>query len=145
MLLLTRKPGQSITIQPEQGMDVATPIGTLFSDGPIEISVNWVMHGKVSIGIAAHRQLCILRNELLLRDSFPVDISTNNNWRDALARNVFALRVQHKWSTQQLADETQLAFTTICALERGLGFIDLDDLERLASALAVSVRLLLKD
>jgi len=145
MLLLTRKSGQSITIQPGSGMDDATPIGTIFSDGPIEIKINWVMRGSVGVGVIAHRQLTILRNEILLYDSFPLDIPENYNWREVLARNVFELREQRKLNRQQLADESHLAITTIYALERGQGFIDMDDLEELANALAVSVKVLLKD
>jgi len=145
MLLLTRKSGQSITIQPGQGMDDATPIGTIFSAGPIEVKVNWVTRGSVGLGVTAHRQLTILRNEILLYDSFPLELPENYNWREVLARNVFELRERRKLSTQQLADKSHLAVTTIYALERGQGFIDLDDLEELANALAVNVKELLKD
>ena len=146
MLLLTRKLGQAITIHPELGMDLATPVGDLFTHGPIEIRVNRILSGGVTMGIAAHRQFRILRDELLpYVDIHPVLISSNSTCREILARNVFALRVQRKWDTQQLADESQLALTTIYALESGLGLIDLDDLDHLASALKVNLATFLRE
>lgn len=146
MLLLTRKSGQSITIQPEHGMADTTPIGMLFSDGPIEIKVHWVMNNRVSFGIDAHHQLHILRDELVLNDSSSAVIPENYNWRQALAGNMFDLRIQRKLSTQELADKSQLSVTTISALERGqCYFIGLDDLQELARALAVNMRVLLKE
>jgi len=45
----------------------------------------------------------------------------------------------------QLADESQLALTTLFALERGQGIILLEDLDRLARALGVNVGVLLRD
>ena len=145
MLFLTRKPGQSITIQPEEGMDFATPVGALFANGPIEVRVNRINRSGVNIGINAHRQFYILRDELSPPPACPVEIPVNSPSREMLARNVFALRVQRKWSTQDLANDSQLALTTICALESGLGLIDLEDLDRLARALRVNVATLLRE
>jgi len=53
--------------------------------------------------------------------------------------------VQRKWSPHDLANESQLALTTICALENGLGVIDLNDLDQLALALGVKVATLLRE
>lgn len=146
MLLLTRKPGQAITIQPEQGTDFATPVGVLFNQGPIEIRVNRILSGGVTMGITADSQFHILRDELLpYADIHPKIIPRNSSYREILAHNLFTLRVQRQWSVQQLADESQLAITTIFALENGRGLIVLDDLDRLATALAVKLVTLLQD
>lgn len=146
MLLLTRKPGQAITIQPEQGLDFATPVGVLFSHGPIEIRVTQILSGGVRMGITADRQFHILRDELIpYADIHPQVIPRNSSYREILADNLFNIRVQRQWSVQQLADESQLALTTVFALENGRGLIMLDDLDRLASALAVNLSTLLRE
>ena len=54
MLILTRHPGQLITIQPHPSLRPATPIGRVFADGPIEILVARICGNRVSLGIAAH-------------------------------------------------------------------------------------------
>ncbi|GMQ79490.1 MAG: hypothetical protein BMS9Abin02_2087 [Anaerolineae bacterium] len=92
MLILTRKPGQSIKIQPDEKLDPETPVGKLFgrsrrpasrdigtsmcgtsrdtctsmyiADGPIEIIVTQINGGQVKLGIVAHPDLKILRDEL---------------------------------------------------------------------------------
>jgi len=52
MLVLTRKAGETIITQPALGVDLSTPIESLFTHGPIEV------------GIMAHINLTILRDEL---------------------------------------------------------------------------------
>ena len=64
MLILTRHPGQRITLQPHPSLRPATPIGRLFAEGPIEILVTRVCGQRVSLGIAAHAGFLILRNEM---------------------------------------------------------------------------------
>ncbi len=64
MLVLTRKPGQSIKIEPDEGLRPTTPVGRLFADGPMEIVVLRVERNQVKIGITAHSGLKILREEL---------------------------------------------------------------------------------
>ena len=146
MLLLSRKPGQSITIQPDPNLDFTTPLGTLFTDGPIEVQVNQIGKGGVNLGITAHRQFCILRNELTPYPHTPsLVIPVNRTSREILAHNVFALRVQRKLSSEQLAEDAGLALTTVVAVENSLGLIDLNDLDRLAKALQVNVDMLLRD
>lgn len=145
MLYLTRKTGQSITIQPQDGLDFTTSIGELFSHGPIEIKINRVLRGSVRVGIKAHRQLCIHRDENLGRpDVHVVSVPKMMSSCDILATNVFSLRTQRQWNMQELAEQSNLTVTTICALETGLGEIDLEELDNLASALSVSVGFLLK-
>lgn len=64
MLILTRHPGQLITLQPHPSLRPATPIGRLFAEGPIEILVARVCGQRVSLGIAAHEGFLIYRNEV---------------------------------------------------------------------------------
>lgn len=63
MLILTRKPGQMLTIHPQGTLDPATPIGELFRAGPIEVIVSRIYGDKVRIGINAHPGLLITRSE----------------------------------------------------------------------------------
>ncbi len=70
MLVLTRKPGQSIMIEPDATLDLRTPIGELFRAGPIEVVVTHVNHLQVKVGIHAHPRLQILREELV-REKHP--------------------------------------------------------------------------
>lgn len=64
MLVLTRKPGQSITIQLSADVPWKTPVGALFADGPIEVVVNRISGNQVLLGVTAHPKLVILRKEL---------------------------------------------------------------------------------
>lgn len=64
MLVLTRKPGQSIKILPDANLDPKTPVGELLAEGPIEIVVCGVSGGQVKLGVRAHPDLVILRGEL---------------------------------------------------------------------------------
>ena len=64
MLVLTRRPGESIKIKPDAALDPNTPVGSLFADGPIEIIVTQVNGQQVKLGIIAHPDLVILRDEL---------------------------------------------------------------------------------
>jgi len=146
MLYLTRKTGQSITIQPQEGIDFATPIGELFSHGPIEIKIKRVLGDEVRVGIAANHQLSIHRDERLGHpDVHMMSISKAMSTREILATNVYALRTKRQWSMQDLANKSNLTITIVCALELGLGVIDLEDLDNLARALSVSVGFLLNN
>lgn len=64
MLILTRKPGQRIRIVPHPELDPATPIGQIFQDGPIEVTIGGVHQTQVKLGIQADARLLILRDEL---------------------------------------------------------------------------------
>ena len=146
MLVLTRKAGQSITIQPDPRLDYATPVGLLFSDGPIEVEVKQVGRGSVTLGISANKQLSILRDELQPQPGpTQVEIPANRNCHEILAQNVTTLRAQRKLSIEELAHKSGLALTTILGVEKGQGHIELDDLDRIANSLNVSVSGLLRD
>jgi len=64
MLILTRKEGQSIKIKPDEKLSPETPVGTLFADGPIEVKVKRIQGNQVRLGITAHPDLVVLRDEL---------------------------------------------------------------------------------
>lgn len=97
------------------------------------------------MGIAANHQLSIYRDERLGHpDVHMMSIPKAMSTREILATNVFALRTKRQWSMQDLANKSNLTITIVCALELGLGVINLEDLDNLASALSVSVGFLLK-
>jgi len=64
MLILTRKEGQSIKIKPNEKLSRETPVDTLFANGPIEVKVNRIQGNQVRLGIIAHPDLVVLRDEL---------------------------------------------------------------------------------
>lgn len=66
MLIISRKRGQIIRIEPAPGTDPATPIGDIFAQGPIEIIVAQVRGSQIRLGITAPLSFLILRSELLL-------------------------------------------------------------------------------
>lgn len=66
MLIITRKRGQIIRIEPAPGTDPATPIGDIFAQGPIEVIVAQVRGSQIRLGITAPLSFLILRSELLL-------------------------------------------------------------------------------
>ena len=51
MLILTRKPGQVVTINLREDVDLKTPVGELFAQGSIEVMVTAVNGGQVKLGI----------------------------------------------------------------------------------------------
>jgi len=66
MLVLSRKLGQVVRIDLLEGVDPRTPIGDLFAEQPITISITKIHAGQVRIAIAADSRLRILREELCL-------------------------------------------------------------------------------
>ena len=63
MLVLTRKPGQIVEIKPAPSLDLATPIGELFTHGPIEVIALTINGSQVKLGIRADLGFLILRRE----------------------------------------------------------------------------------
>jgi len=53
MLVLTRRPGESILIDIPDDLDPSTPVSALFADGPIEIRVISHKASTIRIGIDA--------------------------------------------------------------------------------------------
>lgn len=64
MLILTRKPGQLLTIEPHKTLDLLTPVYELFAYGPIEVTVLRIRGSQVRLGIQADPRLQVLREEL---------------------------------------------------------------------------------
>lgn len=67
MLILTRKPGQSVCIDLMEDVDPSTPIGDVFSHGPIEIRITHIRNKDVKLGFKADARFLILRLELYQR------------------------------------------------------------------------------
>lgn len=87
MLLLTRKPGQGLTIGPEETLDLSTPIGRLFADGPIRVVVKNVDGEHVRLGVAADVRFLILREELLVRPTAQIDAGARRAQTQSVAIN----------------------------------------------------------
>jgi len=68
MLILTRKPGQVVTIDLREDVDLKTPVGELFAQGSIEVMVTAVNGAQVKLGIRADPRFLILRGELSVRE-----------------------------------------------------------------------------
>ena len=64
MLILTRKPGQVVTIDLLENLDPQTPVGELFVQGPIRIMVTAIQGGQVKLGLSADPRFLILREEI---------------------------------------------------------------------------------
>jgi len=64
MLILTRKPGQSFKIQIQATPNLGTDVGELLGESPIQVVVTQVRGKQVKLGIQAHPNLLILREEL---------------------------------------------------------------------------------
>lgn len=67
MLVLTRKPGQTVIVDLTEGIDPQTPVGELFAGGAIVIRVTDVVGAQVKLGFEADGRFRILREELWVR------------------------------------------------------------------------------
>ena len=142
MLILTRKPGQSLTIRPERNLDLSTPIEQLFADGPIRVLVTNVSGVQVQLGVAAHARLTILREELhTCPDTGPIPAGV----RAVFARKLRVLRLMRKHSAETLAAAAGVSLETVMRAERGAGVVYIDDLEKLARALGVGIAELFRE
>jgi len=63
MLVLARKEGESILIQPANDIDPNMTIRELFRQ-PIEVLISRVKGGQVRVGVKAPRALAVVREEL---------------------------------------------------------------------------------
>lgn len=64
MLVVTRKPGQLLLIEPRAGLPKETTVGDIFADGPIQIVVGKIDRHQVRLGIDAPASLGVWRQEL---------------------------------------------------------------------------------
>jgi sRNA-binding carbon storage regulator CsrA len=136
MLILTRQPGQSLSIHPRPTLDPGTQVEQVFADGPIRVQVLRVQGPQVRLGVAAPAGLCILREELR-----PVAVvgTLSEDARRRVARKLKVLMFLNLHSTQSLAAAAGLAPARVRAAESGVGALVLDDLEKLARVLEVKV------
>lgn len=153
MLFLTRKPGQSITISPRRELPDQWALKRCFADGPIYITVKRVLREEVKLGIHAHSDLVILREEIAyqpLADSHHFERcrirqGSGSSIRMILARNVQYHRTRCRLTLAQLSDLSGLSQGTLSAIEQGKGEIRVDVLDNLAMAFGISVAQLLKE
>ena len=136
MLILTRHPGQSLTLHPHPTRDPATPVEQLFTEGPIRVQVLRVQGPQVHLGVAAPAGLRILREEL--QPAVPV-WPLSEGARRRLARKLKVLLFLHLHSTHSLAAAAGLTPDRVRAIESEMGAVILDDLEKIARVLGVTV------
>lgn len=67
MLILTRKNGQGIIVEPHRDLDYNLPIGELFEQGPIEVTLFRRNEYESQFIIRADKRFVILRKELYKR------------------------------------------------------------------------------
>jgi len=136
MLILTRKPGQSLSIHPQPGLECDTLAEQFFAGGPIQVQVIGVQGAQVRLGVAAPAGFCIRCEEL----PPPSAVSPlSEGARRVLARKLKVLMVLNLQSTQSLAAAAGLAPGRVRAAESGVGVLVLDDLEKIARVLEVKV------
>ena len=63
MLIVSRRNAESILIEPAKGIDPGTPVGEIFSDGPIEVTVFSSAGHRVKMGVDAPSALSIWRKD----------------------------------------------------------------------------------
>ena len=136
MFILTRQPGQSLSIHPHPSLDPGTLVEQLFAGGPIQMQVLWVQGPRVHLGVVAPSGLCIVREEL--RSNAVVN-PLSEEARRMLARKLKVLMVLNLHSTQSLAAAAGLAPDRVRAAEGEIGALVLDDLEKIAQVLGVKV------
>jgi sRNA-binding carbon storage regulator CsrA len=65
MLILTRRPGEGLTIRLDPSVDPATPIGELLGGDELRIRVTSRRGDQVRLAIDAPAELLILRDEIM--------------------------------------------------------------------------------
>ena len=64
MLILTRRPGESIQLSLSLDLDPSLTVGELFARGPVTLTVLAVRGDQVRVGLEADRSISIARSEL---------------------------------------------------------------------------------
>ena len=136
MLILTRRPGEALSIRPTWQLDPSTPVEQLFNEGAIRIAINGVRGTQVRLGIAAHKSFLIMREELW---AAPQAGLLPEALRDVLARKLCVVKLIRRLSSERLAQAASLSLTAVMAAESGTGVVYLDDVEKMAQVLRVSV------
>ena len=108
----------------------------LFAEGPIQVQVLRVAGPQVHLGLAAPAGLRILREEL----QPPVPVwPLSEGARRLLARKLKVLLFLNLQSSHTLAAAAGLAPARVRVIENGVGVVALDDLEKIARVLGVTV------
>lgn len=136
MLILTRRPGESLSIRPVWQLDPATPVEQLFSEGAIRIAITGVRGSQVRLGVSAHKSFHILREELW---AVPKAGLLPEVAREVLARKLHVVKLIRRMSSERLAQAAGLSLTAVMAAESGSGVVYLDDVEKMAQVLKVGV------
>ena len=136
MLVLTRRPGEALSIRPVWQLDPATPVEHLFTEGAIRIAITGVRGTQVRLGLSAHKSFQILREELV---KVPDAGLLPEAIRTVLARKLRILKLVRRVSSESLAQAAGLSLTAVIAAESGSGAVYLDDVEKMAQVLKVSV------
>jgi len=139
MHLLTRKLGQSIIIFPNKGQKKGSALSSVFKLGPIEIVVEKIHSQAVQLRVDTHDQLDVVATDLPIRPEELLAGLVSEQSGAILAKNVFDYRIARQLSLRALSEITEIPFYTLCAIERGLGVISLDELDSLSQALDIDV------
>lgn len=77
MLILTRRPGDGLTIRLDPSIDPDTPVGELLGDAGIHFTVTESRRRQVRIGISAPPEFAVLRDELITTSAVSDSASLN--------------------------------------------------------------------
>ena len=69
MLILTRRPGEGLTIRLDPSVDPSRPIGEILGQAGVRVRVVAARSNQVRVGIDAPAELVILRDELVLAEA----------------------------------------------------------------------------
>ena len=136
MLILTRYPGEVLSIRPVWQLDPSTPVEQLFTEGAIRIAITGVRGTQVRLGVSAHKSFHILREELW---AVPKAGLLPEVAREVLARKLRVVKLIRRLSCERLAHAAGLSITAVMAAESGTGVVYLDDVEKMAQVLKVGV------
>lgn len=137
MIILTRKPSQSLVVQPHPSLAIGTPVEEVFAERSVQVQVLAVQESEVQLGVVTPSGFCVVREELRCLVLAVNPVPGELRWR--LARKLKVLMILNHYSTQSLAIATGLAPARVLAAESGIGMITLDDLEKMARVLRVKV------
>ena len=137
MLILTRKPSQSLVVHPHPSLAPGIPVEEVFAEGSIEVQVLGVQDAQVRLGVVAPSGFCVVREELRCQVLSVNPVPGEARWR--LGRKLKVLMVLNQHSTHSLAGAAGVATARVVAAESGVGVVMLDDLEKMARVLGVKV------
>jgi sRNA-binding carbon storage regulator CsrA len=76
MLVVSRKTNESITIEPQDGVDLSLTLGDIFAQGPIVLTLTHIGPRRVRILVAAPKVLKVMRSEAALPETSPTETAT---------------------------------------------------------------------